>query len=374
MRDRIILRLNDQGFILSEDKNKILSTDSSKSEIRNLHKSSKELKLKKDKKFIQENFKRCLPYFADGCELKPHSFDPRIIPIDNKHKSHKIYSSVFRIAKHLWSVPVSEGFGRRQRFLVIDKSNGKLVGLFALCDPVFNLRLRDDLMRRIRLYNIMDVFVLGAIPPYSNLLCGKLVALLSVSNDVREYIYQKYIGQKTIIANEIKNPKLALISTSSALGRSSIYNRIKFNGRSVFKSLGYSQGWGHFHLSDGTYDLMKEYLVATDNPIVKRNRFGQGPNWKMRVIRICLEALGLSANLLRHGIQREIFVAPLCENYKKYLTFRDDKLIEYNYQASEFIDYFKYRWFIPRFERDKSYFDIKKDDYLSSIVEFSKGK
>ena len=30
------------------------------------------------------------------------------------------------------------------RFLVMDQSNGKLMGLFALTDPVFNLQARDN--------------------------------------------------------------------------------------------------------------------------------------------------------------------------------------------------------------------------------------
>jgi len=38
---------------------------------------------------------------------------------------------------------VSRGYGR-QRFLIWDQSNEKLIGLIALGDPVFNLRVRDQ--------------------------------------------------------------------------------------------------------------------------------------------------------------------------------------------------------------------------------------
>ena len=83
-----------------------------------------------------------------------------------------------------WSVPVSNGFGRRLRYLVWDKNNGKLIGLIAIGDPVFNLSVRDNLIgwnaqdRRERLVNIMDAYVLGALPPYNVLLGGKMVACL----------------------------------------------------------------------------------------------------------------------------------------------------------------------------------------------------
>ena len=36
------------------------------------------------------------------------------------------------------------GFGRRLRFLVWDDSNGKLIGILAIGDPVFNLSVRDN--------------------------------------------------------------------------------------------------------------------------------------------------------------------------------------------------------------------------------------
>ena len=81
---------------------------------------------------------------------------------------------LFRLASLTWSVPVSNGFGRRLRFLVWDNHNGKLIGIIAIGDPVFNLSVRDNLIewdvkaRGERLVNIMDAYVLGALPPYSN--------------------------------------------------------------------------------------------------------------------------------------------------------------------------------------------------------------
>jgi hypothetical protein len=79
-------------------------------------------------------------------------------------------SDLFRLAALTWSVPVSNGFGRRLRYLVWDNHNNKLIGIIAIGDPVFNLSVRDTLIdwdakaRGERLVNLMDAYVLGAGP------------------------------------------------------------------------------------------------------------------------------------------------------------------------------------------------------------------
>ena len=117
-------------------------------------------------------------YFADGSDVVVGKIDPELELI----RSDTWQSDLFRMACLTWSVPVSQGYGRRLRFLVWDKSNDKLIGLIGLGDPVFNLRARDDLIgwnvseRTERLVNLMDAYVLGALPPYNFLLCGKMIA------------------------------------------------------------------------------------------------------------------------------------------------------------------------------------------------------
>lgn len=76
----------------------------------------------------------------------------------------------------------------------------------------------------------MDAYVLGAVPPYSYLLCGKLIAMLALSNEVRKVFHKKYSGHTSLIKKAKRPPFLALLTTTSALGRSSIYNRIRING------------------------------------------------------------------------------------------------------------------------------------------------
>jgi hypothetical protein len=83
-----------------------------------------------------------LQYFASGTDI-----DPSLIsPVLKRISSDTWESDLFRLASLTWSVPVSNGFGRRIRYLVWDEHNDKLIGLIAIGDPVFNLSVRDNLI------------------------------------------------------------------------------------------------------------------------------------------------------------------------------------------------------------------------------------
>ena len=211
-------------------------------------------------------------------------------------------------------MPVSNGFGRRLRYLVWDNHNNKLIGIIAIGDPVFNLSVRDNLIdwdaqaRGKRLVNIMDAYVLGALPPYNALLGGKLVACLLRSRDIYDDFAKAYGKTTGIISQQEKKARLLVVTTSSSMGRSSVYNRLKLGGIEYFKSIGYTGGWGHFHIPDSLFLDLREYLREIGHPYADLNRFGQGPNWRMRTTRAALHALGFKDDMLRHGIQREVFL------------------------------------------------------------------
>jgi len=371
----ILNSLERQGFFIDDAKEiKILRSSNNKEIIRSLHSSFKNDKLIRNVSFLRNNFDALKKHIANGADIVTNDFAPVMIPVEKEEE----YSRLFRFASLLWSIPVSEGFGRRTRFLVIDSANDKLVGIFALGDPVFNLSPRDKHIgwthkqRSKRLYHVMDVFVLGAIPPYSNLLCGKLIAMLAASNEVRTLIYNKYKDTRSVILGEKREPNLVFLTTSSALGKSSLYNRIKFHNELLYRRIGETEGWGHFHVSDNTLSEMKELLIMMQHPIVKRNRFGQGPNWKMRLIRTCLQKIDLSPRILRHGIRREVYGVSLAENYRTFLLGLEDQIKSYDFPASTMISFFKERWFFPRSRRNESYKIIKADETLSNLYYYSR--
>lgn len=346
----------------------------SKETIRNLHRAQRSDLLKKEKEFVDRSWPKLKSYFADGTEVVAERIDPELELI----KGETWQSDLFRLACLTWSVPVSQGYGRRLRFLVWDRSNGKLIGLIGLGDPVFNLKVRDQLIgwnatqRKKRLVNLMDAYVLGAVPPYNFLLCGKMIACLIRTKEIREQFSTKYNDTKGIISNQHKHARLVVVTTSSALGRSSLYNRLVLDGTRYFEPIGYTAGWGHFHIPASLFDLIREYLKLKDHKYFGNNRFGQGPNWRLRAIRYTLSSLNLNPNLLRHGINRQVFQCQLASNVTRFLT---GKATRARYKGllsiAEVAKLSLARWVLPRAMRRTEYRNWKREN-ISELLRAEK--
>jgi len=288
---------------------------------RMLHLGQRNARLQEEAAFVRENWGKLKTHFANGNEVDPSAVAPRMELID----ADTWQSDLFRLASLTWSIPVSQGYGRRMRFLVWDDANHKLIGLVALGDPVFNLRVRDSWIgwtlkqRELRLVDLLDAYVLGAVPPYNILLGAKVIASLVKSLEVKDLFAKRYGRTKGIISGKRKHAELCLVTTTSALGRSSIYNRIRLDGESVFAPVGYTSGWGHFHIPDSLFAKMREYLENAEDAYADNNRFGDGPNWKLRAMRKVLSMIGMDPDLMRHGIAREVFVCCLAANAQAVL-------------------------------------------------------
>ena len=303
-------------------------------------------------------------HFAKGSEVIPEQIEPILSLVSPDSED----SLVFRLATNLWSVPVSRGYGRRMRFLVRDKANGKVIGLFGLTDPVFNLRVRDDNIgwtvedRKQRLVNVMDAHVAGAVPPYSQILGGKLVAALMTAQEVRDIFSSRYADSKGVISGEQKHAQLMLITVTSALGRSSLYNRLKLPGTVEFKEVGMTQGWGHFHVPDDLFLLMRQLLELKEHKYASGHRFGEGANWKMRVVREALQLVGLNTELMKHGILRQVYIAPLTPLWRECLKGEVQDAMSKRPAAEDIARLALSRWVIPRSIRRPEFADWTKED------------
>lgn len=341
--------------------------------IRRLHAPQRRDILKGQKEFIARKLPKLQDYFASGGDVSVGRIEPRI----ERVASGTWQADLFRLASLTWSVPVSSGFGRRLRYLVWDDSNGKLIGIFAIGDPVFNLSARDNHIgwggadRVNRLVNIMDAYVLGAVPPYNMVLGGKLVACLVRSRDVYEEFAAVYGDSRGIISNELKKPKLLAVTTSSSMGRSSVYNRLKLAGVPYFQSLGYSGGWGHFHVPDNLFVDLREYLRDMGHPYADTHEYGDGPNWRIRMIRAALSELGFKGDVLRHGIQREVFISYLADNAVTLLqTGKGRPKLETLRSVAEIGDLALDRWMIRRAETRQE-FSKWSVDMLPQLIKAS---
>ena len=327
---------------------------STKDAIRHLHGMQRQDLLAKNARFIEQRWPDLKKHFASGCDLRPTAIMPRLESVE----AESWQSDLFRLASLAWSVPVSQGYGRRMRFLVWDDFNGKLIGLLALGDPVFNLRVRDQWIgwsvedRRARLVHLMDAFVLGAVPPYNALLCGKLVACLLRTQEIKDAFAAKYGMARGIISEEFKRPKLCLVTTTSALGRSSIYNRLSLGGTRYLHSIGTTSGWGHFHIPDSLFTTMRRYLKQQSDAYSHNHKYGDGPNWRLRAVRKVLTLVGFHPHLLRHGVKREVFVCPIATNATRVLTGQASRPNHRGLLAvAEVASLARERWIVPRAAR-----------------------
>jgi hypothetical protein len=369
LKKRLRSHLKSLGFHKDDD-GTFTAPGASKDVIRTIHSVQRDDRLAVNRDFISGHFSNLIKYFASGKDIDV----ARISPVLQRISSDTWETELFRLAALTWSVPVSNGFGRRLRYLVWDNHNGKLMGIIAIGDPVFNLSVRDTLIdwdaraRGERLVNIMDAYVLGALPPYNALLGGKLVACLIRSRDIYDDFAKAYGKTTGIISQQEKKARLLAVTTSSSMGRSSVYNRLKLGGIEYFKSIGYTGGWGHFHIPDSLFLDLREYLREIGHPYADLHRFGQGPNWRMRTTRVALQALGFKNDMLRHGIQREVFICEFANNALKLLhRGRGRPDLSSLLSAEEVANLAVERWMLPRSQR-RPEFKVWKREQIEELL------
>jgi len=313
----------------------------------------KQESLERAKPWLVANEDRLLRYFADGAEIDPNAITPEI-----EFCETQLQHDLFRYARLHWSMPYSDYVGRRYRILVRDSSlvQRPIIGIAALGSALWALKPRDDEIgwnretREDRLPFVMDVFVLGAMPPYNHILGGKLVALLVSSNQVREYHRSRYANRPTVIRKRVVNDLVLLVTTSLFGKNTSLYNRLRYNGELLYHYCGETSGQGTIHFTDETVEAIREFLSSTGISI--SHRFGKGPNWRIRLIRTGLEQLKLDAKqLLKHGQTRGVFLIPMASNAFEFLRGETDDIEYCDRPVDRLIDYWKRRWLRKRIQR-----------------------
>ena len=362
---RMVLRsLREQGFRVQGSK-LLPPSDQSKDNLRLLHQTAVAHKLEKSRAGLVRYENDLIQSIASGSDVVPEEIHPVLVQVQPDSREELL----FRYATLHWSIPVSSGYGRRLRFLVMDNHNDKLIGVIGLGDPIFSLGMRDSWIgwnkedRQERLHNVMDAFVLGAVPPYSQLLCGKLVATLAASNQVRDAFCNKYADHSSVIRQRSLASQLVAITTASALGRSSIYNRLTLRGRKIFHSVGFTQGSGEFHFANGLYAAIQDYAIKHCTPTAKNGLWGKGFRNRRETVKKCLPILGISSEWLYHGVKREVFIVPLAENTRQFLRGQEAVPVWYDQHTEELFEWFRERWLLRRAEWDRRYLAFERDSY-----------
>src|SRR5688500_1676747 len=123
---RIVVRsLRSQGYRI--ERGRVLPPEvSDKADLRRLHAAAVRHNIELARGGLERMEERLLARVANGVDVDPSLIHPRLIEVQPDTEDELL----FRYARLHWSVPVSAGYGRRVRFLVVDQSNDKLLGLF----------------------------------------------------------------------------------------------------------------------------------------------------------------------------------------------------------------------------------------------------
>jgi hypothetical protein len=340
--------------------------ENDKSRLRELHLRAKVSDRSVNYPELERQFDRLRSYFPNPTRIEPSRIDPYVIPVQERTLEERL----FKITRGYWSMPYSKGYGRRLRFLVMDRNHQALIGIIGLQSPSADLGCRDRFLgvsseRKLSVVNnTMDAYTVGATPAYAPLLGGKLVAGYLCSPVIRRE-YWKLYGNKvtTQLRKRIPQPLLA-ITTASAFGRSSIYNRLRNETRVLARPLGYTRGFGTLHL-EAIYPRMVEWLKASDKHVPAG--FGNGPKVRWQNIMHTLVGLSIPTKYLEHGLQREVFIVELVSNLLAVCQSRatPDPIA---FDDAEWASYWLERWCLPRVSRQPNWHEFDASGMLRQAL------
>lgn len=239
--------------------------------------------------------------------------------------------------------------------------------------------------------SLMELNVCGAIPPYNEILGGKLVALLATSPQVIHDYKIRYENKASEIATRLKGEPvyrpadLVYIGTTSLyyVG-SSQYNRLKIPGSTFnagfdieWKRLGMTIGFGTMHISKATTRSLTE---ATSDGFNRINHvFGEGASPKMRLLTMSIRELLESTNedskdFSKHAMSRIVYGVCLAQNTFDYLLGKANKpeyytdVNDYEVETHKIIDFWKHRWLASRLNYEPIYQRIRDFDKEKFLV------
>ncbi len=239
--------------------------------------------------------------------------------------------------------------------------------------------------------SMMELNVCGAIPPYNEILGGKLVALLATSPQVVSDYRDRYSDKRSEIASRLKGEDVCRAAELVYVGTTSLYyvgssqyNRLKVPGRIFnsthdvrWKELGKTVGFGTLHISKATTMCLTE---ATSDGFSRINHvFGEGASPKMRLMTMAVRELleseeGDTKEFSKHAMSRIVYGAELASNALDYLLGNDEAPNYYfdkNDCAGEtqkIIDFWLNRWVLSRLNYQPIFERIRCFDKTQFLV------
>lgn len=355
LRKKILCSLTKQGFKYNPH---LRPKNNSKYSLRLIHKQSRLEKLNQHTKLLSDFKKTIKEYAISGSELNPEEIKLELRQVESNSLEAKIFLW-WNLA--WWSIPFERPIGRQMRYLLWDKTHDAPFGLIGLQSPPLRMSVRDKYLEIPR--KELDFWVnqslngqrVGALPPYNELLGGKFVAMALTSNEIRNDYSKKYSGKKSWMENRILPSKLLFVTTSSAFGKSSMYERIKFYDENIGKFVGYTAGAGSFFISDKIYHELLDYLSGLGYDTTRG--YGTGSSRKLQFMRTALIKIGIKSNVF-HGIKRGYYLFSNVTNLKQVIK-ENRRPKWHNRPFDEMQEFWLERYAIPRAARNDSYKKFK---------------
>lgn len=239
--------------------------------------------------------------------------------------------------------------------------------------------------------SMMELNVCGAIPPYNEILGGKLVALLATSPQVVHDYKERYENKSSEIASRLKGQPVCRPADLVYVGTTSLYyvgssqyNRLKIPKEIfesdfdvVWKQLGMTIGFGTMHISKATTMSLTEATTDDFNRI--NHVFGEGASPKMRLLTMAIRELLESTNedskdFSKHAMSRIVYGACLAKNTFNYLMGIDPDpeyytdMSDYEKGTNTIISYWQNRWLGSRLNYEPIYERVRNFNKKGFLV------
>jgi hypothetical protein len=189
--------------------------------------------------------------------------------------------------------------------------------------------------------SMLELNVCGAIPPYNDVLGGKLAALLALSPQVINDYHVRYGHRESEIATRLKGEAVVRPADLVYVGTTSLYyvgssqyNRLKLPKEILggeydikWSQIGKTIGFGTLHIGKSTTAALVE--AAEHIGFTRINHvFGEGASPKLRLVNLSIrELLEVTADdaseLAKHAMSRIVYGAFLANNTREYLLGKD---------------------------------------------------
>lgn len=363
LKNKVLQTLTEQGFTIEPY---LQPPNHSKKTLKKIHEYGKNDSIKTHAKFLLENHQLVKEYGIDGSDIKVEEIKLELREVIPNSRESKIFLW-WNLA--WWSIPYAHPVGRQLRFIVWDKYHDAPLGLIGLSSPPLKMALRDNYLgipsSKNHYWINMSLYGqrLGALPPYNEILGGKLIVLTLTSNQIRDVYSKKYKNKQTLKEKKTLPSQLLFTTTTSAFGKSSMYERTQYYGERVERFLGYTKGIGSFYLKSQLYDELIKYLndVGRDTGNIP----GAKSSRKIKLIHTAFDELGIK-RFDGIGIKRGLYIFSNVNNLQNVIK-NNKKPIWYDRPFDKISEYWLNRYAIPRSKRKNHFQKFELTKFIKKI-------